>query len=143
MSELTLERTFPAAPERLFELVTQTDNLLQWWGPEGLNVQNHDLDLSRPGNWWSVLVNAEGGHHKMSGVVVAVDPPRSVEFTWGWHDENDNRGHESHVRFEISENGSGGAHFRLIHTGLPDDESAHNHNNGWSSSLNKLQRIAV
>ncbi len=37
-------------------------------------------------------VNAEGGRHKASGVVVAVDPPKSVEFTWGWYNDNDERG---------------------------------------------------
>jgi uncharacterized protein YndB with AHSA1/START domain len=90
----------------------------------------------------SVMINAEGGRYKVSGEVIQVDPPRSVEFTWGWHDENDARGHESQVRFEVEPNGSGGTLFRLIHSGLADDESAANHNEGWTSCLRKLERLA-
>ncbi len=142
MSTLTLERSFPVAPETVFDFVTQTKNLLKWWGPEGMTVPEHNLDLSKVGAWSSVMVNAEGGRHKVTGEVTRVDPPRSVEFTWGWHDENDARGHESRVRFEIEPSDTGGAVFRLIHSDLPDEESAANHNEGWTSSLRKLERLA-
>ncbi len=33
MSELKLERTFPATPDTVFEYLTNTDYILQWWGP--------------------------------------------------------------------------------------------------------------
>lgn len=142
MSELRIERNFPAEPGKVFAFVTRMENLLKWWGPEGMSVPEHDLDLSKPGDWSSVMVNAEGGRHKVSGVVVAVDPPRSVEFTWGWHDDNDERGYESLVRFEIEPDDAGGTRFLLTHSGLADEESAANHREGWSSSLNKLERLA-
>lgn len=141
MKDLVLERTFAHPPEKVFAFVTRTEHLLRWWGPEGTEVGEHRLDLSRPGPWSSTLVNTEGGLHKMSGVVIAVDPPHSVEFTWGWHDAEDVRGHESRVRFEIEPDG-GGSRFRLIHSELPDEESAANHNRGWSSSLKKLEQLA-
>jgi len=142
MSELTLERVFSADVETVFAFITRTEHLLKWWGPEGTNVGEHDLDLSRPGTWSSTMVNAEGGKYKVSGEVLHADPPRRVEFTWGWHDEQDVRGHESRVRFDIAENLGGGTRFVLTQTGLPDDESAFNHNEGWTSSLRKLERVA-
>ena len=143
MSELVIERRFSADAETVFAYVTQTGHLLEWWGPEGMAVTEHDLDLSRPGPWVSTIVNAEGGTHKVSGVVIAVDPPRSVEFTWGWHDAEDKRGHDSCVRFEVRPGEGGGSHFRLVHTGLADDESAEGHSRGWTSTLKKLERLAV
>lgn len=141
MSDLRIERRFAAAPETVFAFVTRPEHLLQWWGPEAMGLKDHQLDFSRPGPWFATLVNAEGGLHKMSGRVVAVDPPRSVEFTWGWHDATDRRGHESRVRFEMRPDGAGGTDFRLIHTNLPDDESAANHDRGWTSTLRKLERL--
>lgn len=78
----------------------------------------------------------------MSGIVTAINPPTSIEFTWGWHDENDVRGHESQVRFEVEPDGAGGTLFTLIHAELPDDESAANHMIGWTSALVKLERMA-
>ena len=142
MSDLVLERRFAADAETVFAYVTETQNLLKWWGPEGMTLPEHDLDLSAPGAWMSVMVGAEGGRHKVSGQVLAVEPPRAVEFTWAWHDENDERGHESRVRFEVSPNPEGGADFRLIHKGLADDKSATGHEEGWTSALRKLERLA-
>ncbi|MEH6404782.1 MAG: SRPBCC domain-containing protein [Sneathiella sp.] len=140
MSVLKIERTFTLDPTSVFSYLTKTENLLKWWGPEGMNMKEHSLDLSKPGAWSSTLVNAEGGLHKMSGHVVTIDPPNSVEFTWGWHNDEDVRGIETVVRFEVSENRAGGTDFLLIHSGLTNEESAENHGKGWSSSLRKLER---
>lgn len=142
MSELRIERQFSMDPETVFAFVTKTEHLLKWWGPEGMTVPEHDLDLSRTGPWSSVMVGSEGNSHKVSGEVINIDPPNSVEFTWGWHDDDDQRGHNSKVRFEVSRNGTGGTQFLLIHSDLTDDESASNHNVGWTSSLVKLERLA-
>ena len=141
MSEVRIERTFESDPETVFAFVTEGEKLLKWWGHEGMTIPEHNLDFSEPGPWMATLVGAEGGRYKMSGEVVAVDPPNSVEFTWGWHDENDERGHSSHVRFDVKPAETGGAEFVLTHTGLPDDESAANHNRGWTSSMSKLDRV--
>ena len=142
MTELRLERHFKADPKTVYDFVTKAENLVKWWGPEGMHVPEGDLDLTKAGKpWSSVMVNAEGGRHKVTGEVVAVEPPESVEFTWAWHDENDERGHESTVRFEVKPDGGDGAIFTLIHSGLTDEESARNHEMGWTSSLRKLERL--
>lgn len=141
MSELRIERTFPAAPETVFDYLTNTEYLLQWWGPEGISISEHNLDLSRPGPWTSTMTNAEGTHYKVSGEVLAFDQPHAVEFTWAWHDEADQRGHESRVRFEVAPNSDGGTQFVMIHSGLADEESAASHNDGWTSSFVKLERV--
>lgn len=142
MTTLKLEREFAADPELVFAFVTQPEHLLKWWGHEGTTVTQHQLDLTRPGPWSSVLMNANGSTHKVSGTVLAVDPPHSVEFTWAWHDENDERGRDTAVRFEVYSNGSGGTLFTLTHSGLADEESAANHRVGWTSTFNRLERIA-
>ena len=142
MSELRIDRTFAADVETVFSFITRTENLLKWWGPEGMGMNEHSLDLSKPGAWSSTLINSEGGLHKMSGEVLNIDPPRSVEFTWGWHDENDARGHNSRVRFEVAANAAGGTDFTLTHLELADEDSAKNHTMGWTSSLRKLERLA-
>jgi len=141
MNELRIERSFPAAPETVFDYLTNTEYLLQWWGPEGISVSEHNLDLSRPGPWGSTMTNAEGARYKVTGEVVTLDPPHAVEFTWAWHDEDDARGHESRVRFEVHPDGNGGTKFVMIHSGLADEDSATSHSSGWSSSFVKLERV--
>lgn len=142
MADLILERKLGAPIDRVFQFVTQPENLTQWWGPEGMTVPEGDLNFSRLGPWDSVMMNSEGQKYKVSGTVTAIDPPSSVAFTWAWHDENDQRGHESRVTIELIEQ-SGGTLFRLTHAGLADEESSKNHEQGWNSTLNKLERMAA
>lgn len=142
MPDVTLERSFPVPPERLFAFVSETANLLEWWGPESITVAEHALDFTRPGPWHSVMVNDEGQRFKVSGQVTHVDPPRSVGFTWGWHDDDDRRGAESHVTLTVSDDGDGGSRLTLDHRDLADDETATRHTAGWTSSLRKLERLA-
>ena len=142
MSELRIERQFAASPQTVFDFITKKDNLLKWWGPESMSIEGDNLDFCKPGPWASVMVNAEGGRYKVTGEVVSVEPHEAVELTWAWHDENDDRGHESHVRFEVKNDGRGGSIFTLIHSNLADEESVTNHNMGWTSSFKKLERMA-
>ncbi|MEX0365619.1 MAG: SRPBCC domain-containing protein [Ruegeria sp.] len=138
MADLRLEREFLVAPEQLFAWVSDGPKLLQWWGPEGLHVPEHDLDFSRTGAWFSVMENGEGQRFKVSGHVTHVDAPKSVGFTWAWHDENDQRGDESHVTFTV-EATDNGARLVLDHRELGDDEISASHEGGWTSSLRKLE----
>lgn len=138
MADLKLERDFPVTPEVLFEWISDGARLLQWWGPEGIHVPEHDLDFSRTGPWYSVMKNDDGQTFKVSGHVTHVDPPNSVGFTWAWHDDQDQRGAESHVTFSVMSNGSG-SRLVLDHRELADAEAAANHEQGWTSSLRKLE----
>jgi hypothetical protein len=68
-----------------------------------------------------------------------------VTFSWGWYDEDDIRGHESIVRFDIvkaSDESADEACFKLTHMNLPSKESARLHKGGWSSSLVKLEHLS-
>ncbi len=143
MSELKIEKHFKASPEKVFAFVTQTEHLLKWWGPVGITITEHNLSLSDLGAWSSVMKGSEGNTYKVTGEVLAIDPPNSVDFSWAWHDENDVRGHESSVRFEVKSDGNGGTLFTMIHSNLPDDETAQKHNQGWSSSFTKLEKLAA
>lgn len=47
-SKLTLERTFDASIDEVWELWTTKEGIQLWWGPEGFSVVVNELDL-RPG----------------------------------------------------------------------------------------------
>lgn len=137
MTDLRIERDFDVPPETLFEWITDGARLLQWWGPEGMTIPEHELDFSRTGPWYSVMRNVEGQDYKVSGQVTHVNPPHSVGFTWGWHDEDDQRGAESHVTFTVHATGTG-SKLVLDHRDLESPEQCENHKKGWTSSLRKL-----
>lgn len=134
---LHLERSFAVSPERLFAWVTQADKLMQWWGPEGIDVFESDLDLTRPGAYFAKMRGSEGAVYHVSGQVTHVSPPRSVGFTWAWHDDAGLRGPDSHVTFTIKADGKG-ARLLISHRDLPTPELAESHAKGWGSTLEKL-----
>ena len=84
MTDLKIEREFSADPESVFAFLTGAENVSKWWGPEGMTVKGENMSFSRLGAWDSVMMNAEGGTHKVTGEVTAIDPPNPVEFTWGY-----------------------------------------------------------
>ncbi|MEM7241449.1 MAG: SRPBCC domain-containing protein [Pseudomonadota bacterium] len=141
MSDLTFTRNFKASPELVFDFVTQQDHIAKWWGPEKMHCPVLNMNLTKPGAWLSTMENKDGQHYTVSGEVVDVDPPKRVTFTWAWHDENDTRGNESRVTFEVTSDGSGGSVFTLTHRGLVDEESRNGHEQGWTSSIRKLEKL--
>lgn len=141
MSDLRLERDFEVSADRLYRAVTEHADLIRWWGPEGVHVPEETLDFTRTGPWHSVMIgNDSGKRFKVSGHVTHVDPPRSVGFTWAWHDDDDQRGHESHVTFTVEETASG-ARLVIDHRDLDSAEMVENHKMGWTSSLSKLPAL--
>ena len=142
MTDLRLEREFRVSPERLFAAVSTQSDLLQWWGPEGGHVPQGDLDFTRTGAWYSVMQNDEGQQFKVSGQVTHVEPPTSVGFTWAWHDDQGQRGAESHVTFTVLPAGTG-ARLIIDHRDLGDGEQSANHAKGWTSSLRKLAALCT
>lgn len=143
--DTTLEftRTYPVAPDRLWQAVTQPGQLVQWFGPEGVDLHDCTLDFTRTGPWHCDMVGRESGDHFIvSGQITHVRPPEngtgSVGLTWAWHDATGRRTHESHVTFEVSTTQDNQAHLRLIHRELPDVETAQSHTKGWLSTLRCL-----
>lgn len=142
MATLTIERRFASDPATVFAYISETQHLLKWWGPESMTVPEHNLSFARTGPWYSVMTNAEGQRYKVSGQVTHVDPPNSVGFTWAWHDENDQRGVESHVTIRLVPAQDGGTKFHLSHADLPGEEAAESHERGWTSALRKLEALS-
>ena len=140
MGDVRITREFDAAPERVFAYITKTEHLLKWWGHDGTTLPEHQLGFDKTGPWMSTMLTDEGNRYKMSGQVTHVDPPRSIGFTWAWHDENDQRGVESHVTIKLVPAQNGGTKFELHHVDLPP-EAAENHERGWIATLTRLERL--
>ena len=143
MSLLKIERIFPVSPEKVFAFITQMENLLQWWGPKGTTIAENNLDLSKIGNWFMVMVDPMGGRHKVTGEVLSIDPPRSVEFTLIVEDGQGGRMIDSVVRFQISPIDTGGTHFLLTQSGLTGAEIELQSKQGWASTLSRLEELLV
>lgn len=90
--KLTLERTFRAPIDEVWELWTTREGIEAWWGPEGFEVRVRSLDL-RPGGKLSYAMSAAGAEQvdymKKAGMPVStqhlieyveVEPPRRLVY---------------------------------------------------------------
>lgn len=140
MSDIRLEREFAVNPERLFEVISTRADLVRWWGHDGWTFSDENIDFSKTGPWFADMRSDEGNRYKMSGQVTLVRPPHAIGFTWAWHDEDDNRGHESHVTFTVKESGVG-AQLVIDHRELATDDIAAQHAKGWAGPMGRLSRL--
>ena len=140
MTDIVITRIFRAGLDHVFDYISTPERILEWWGPEGMSVPVAQMDFGKHGPWMSEMHAPDGKIFKVSGEVTNVDPPKSVGFTWARHDDNDQRGHESHVLIELEATGDM-TRFTLTHSGLADQASADSHNDGWTSTLDKLEQI--
>ena len=136
MSELRIERSYPITAAEMFAYVTEPNNLIKWWGPEGTTVTEAKLDFRRLGPWVLVL-QTQRGPFTMKGSVVSVSPPNALEFTMNVPGDDTA---DSTVRFEIAPDDRGGSRLTLIQWGITD-EMVEMGQRGWGSTLARLEKL--
>ncbi|MEQ8698544.1 MAG: SRPBCC domain-containing protein [Bauldia litoralis] len=137
---LVVERVFKAPPETVFAAWTDPEILVQWWGPEGFHTPERGMDVRQGGAWRTVMRNAEGEPHAVSGVYHEITPSRRLVMTWGWEEPDGSRGHETLVEltFEPTEDGT---RLKLVQRLFETTEGRDRHNMGWASSLDCLEQF--
>jgi uncharacterized protein YndB with AHSA1/START domain len=72
-----------APPERVFQAITDPNQMPLWWGQQGLyRVTQWKADLRPGGKWQSDGVGADGTTFRVEGEYLEVDPPRLLVHTW-------------------------------------------------------------
>jgi uncharacterized protein YndB with AHSA1/START domain len=132
---LVIERVFKAPPERVFKAWTDADILARWWGPEGFHAK---LDVRVGGAWKSTMVGPKGEAHVVSGVYREIVPPKRLVMTWSWETDG-RRGHETVIELTF-EPAAGGTRMRMVQSLFESADQRDQHNMGWTSSFNDLER---
>ena len=147
--KLTLERTYDASREEVWEVLTTKDGIEALLGPDGFEVEVHKLDL-RPGGELEYVMRAVGREQveymTQSGLslvtrqnvrFVAVDPPRRLvtrdlaNFVPGVEP------YEVETAIELEAVG-GGTHLVMTFDAMHDDRWTQNAKLGREQELRKL-----
>jgi uncharacterized protein YndB with AHSA1/START domain len=135
--ELRLERTFRAAPDRVFAAFTHVDVLRRWWAPGvGWDIPIAEVDLKVGGRMRLVMRNPEGEVYGGHGEFVEVDPPRRLAYVWTWDNEPDAAPQFVEVDFAQTDDGS--TLVVLTNKGLRDEAALEDHRDGWQLSFDNL-----
>ena len=136
---LRLERVFSATPDKVYAAWTTPDTLAKWWGPEGTTMASHSFDASEGGNYRATMRVPDGSEHTVTGVFRELVPNRRVVLTWAWEQEG-KRGHETEIRVDLEPKGDGTL-MRFEQSVFADTDQRDKHNQGWTSTFNRLDTI--
>jgi uncharacterized protein YndB with AHSA1/START domain len=114
------QRTYPHPIDRVWTAVT-TPEELQHWFPSSVDL---DLAVGAP-----VRFSGDPYVENRPGIVVAVDPPRHLAFTWG----------DDELRFDLEEVDVGSCRFTLTNL-LSERDAAARNASGWAVCLGELDK---
>jgi uncharacterized protein YndB with AHSA1/START domain len=137
---LRIERTYEAPAAAVFDAWTSEEVLRRWFHAAfDWETSVAEVDLRVGGAVRVVMHNPHKDEdHGGGGHYTVVDPPRRLAFTWSW-DRDDI---ESLIEVEFEEAG-GATTVRFTHSGLPDEETARDHEEGWNRCFDNLERALV
>jgi uncharacterized protein YndB with AHSA1/START domain len=145
---VTAEIFIAAPPERVFQAITDSRQLLLWWGSEGpCKATVWEFDARIGGRWrfeagdpsGSVVINAVSDF-KAGGEIVEYDPPRVLAYSWiaNWHDD---RAQRTMVRWELAPSGAG-TKVKVTHSGLAKLPVARkDYGGGWPGVVEMLKKF--
>jgi uncharacterized protein YndB with AHSA1/START domain len=143
---LVCEIEIGAPPARVFEALTDSAQLIQWFNDPSCPVKYWKMDARKGGAYsyatekGSVVVNGVS-EFECHGEILEYDPPRVLVYTWigNWHIDKQR---ETVVRWDLTPTASG-THVKVTHSGLAQEPAARkDYSGGWPGVLTSLKQFA-
>ena len=134
---LTLKRRLNATPEKVYDAWTNPAKIAGWFGPDGTEVERTEADVRINGRYCFMLRDSDCDEHEVSGVYREVIPNEKLVFTWAWKGTPEQ---VSLVTVLFKRDGDGTI-LTLTHEQLPNDATRDHHREGWTGSLDKLEKL--
>jgi uncharacterized protein YndB with AHSA1/START domain len=139
---LTLTRRLRARPEKVYAAWTEPQNLARWFAtsqakPGSINA---DLDVRVGGRYRISFINeASGEYFEVGGLYRDVVPNERLQFTWAWHSTPER---ESLVTVQIKPDAAGTL-LVFRHEQFADQTARDNHERGWNTFLDALEKACA
>ncbi len=136
-NQIIVERIFDAPVSLLWQIWTEPEFILQWFGgdPRG-TVITAEMDVSIGGKYKVHFADSNGSDHTAWGSFTLVDKHKRLNYSWEWLSEP---GKTSEVEVEFISLGDQ-SKLVLTHKNLHPD-SKHRYQQGWTVALDKFQHI--
>jgi uncharacterized protein YndB with AHSA1/START domain len=135
---LVVRRTIRATPEKLFAAWTDPQQLVRWWGPEGVTCPAAEVDLRPGGSYRIANLMPDGTQLWISGEFELIEPPHRLIYTWRL--ELPSAGIERvSILFEAR---GAGTEVIVTHERIGSAAARTTHERGWQQCLAGLARFA-
>jgi uncharacterized protein YndB with AHSA1/START domain len=139
-TSLEIKRFINAPPVRVFEAWIDPAQLKQWFGPEWVQTRELLAEAKVGGKFQWDLITGDGEEKMIGGEYREIIPGKKIVFTWRHFDDEAWENCVSIVSVEFLDS-DGGTELRLKHEQLPSEESRDDHNRGWNSVLDRLEKF--
>jgi uncharacterized protein YndB with AHSA1/START domain len=113
--EIVLTRVIAAPRERVFQAWTDPAQIVQWFGPDGFQVESLECDIRPGGRWRFVYTGPDGAVYDNRMVFLRIEAPRLIEMEHGSdRDEDPHRFHVT-VTFDAQDDGKTVLTMRQLH----------------------------
>jgi uncharacterized protein YndB with AHSA1/START domain len=82
VAALVVRRTIRARPEALFAAWTDPQQLVRWWGPEGVTCTAAEIDLRVGGRYRIANRMPDGSTLWIAGEFELIEPPSRLIYSW-------------------------------------------------------------
>jgi uncharacterized protein YndB with AHSA1/START domain len=137
---LETKRLIKAPRDRVYAAWTDPAQLKKWFGPENVKTRDLVADVRVGGQFRWDCTDPEGKELTISGEYRELQSGRKIVFTWQLEEDEDWKNHSSLVTVEFFDR-EGGTEVRLTHEKLPTEPSLDDHEQGWNSVLDKLEKF--
>jgi uncharacterized protein YndB with AHSA1/START domain len=138
--ELTvkLSSRVQAPPRRVFEAMTDPNQVAAWWGPEGFTCPEVTLDVRVGGAYRIAMQPPQGELFHLVGEYVEVSPPSHLAYTFRWEPPDpDDR--ETVARLALRES-AGATEIELTQGTFATEARRELHEAGWTDTFDRLAR---
>ncbi|HUK44134.1 MAG TPA: SRPBCC family protein [Gaiellaceae bacterium] len=136
---LHLEKDLAAPPERVFGAFAEASQLRQWWGPAGFLVPQLQFDAAEGASYRITMQPPDGDAFQLGGTFRIVEAPWRLVFTFAW-EEPDPEDQETLVTLSFAPTGAG-THLSLDQDPFKTETRLELHRNGWTETLERLERF--
>jgi uncharacterized protein YndB with AHSA1/START domain len=146
LNSVVAEIHIDAPPERVFQAITQPEQLMRWFTDSSCPVKLWEVDARKGGRWRSAnhpsAKSLNGvNEFRAAGEILEIDPPRLLVYTWhaNWHDDPSLA---TVVRWEL-QSSKNGTQVKVTHSGLAKEKLAReDYAGGWVGVLKYLKTFA-
>ena len=125
-----------APPARVFEAMTDPEQVAKWWGPQGFTCPEVTLDLRVGGAYRIAMQPPDGELFHLTGKYVEIEPPSRLAYTFRWEPPDpDDR--ENVARLALRER-DGATEVALTHGPFATEARRELHKAGWTDTLVRL-----
>lgn len=122
--EIVITRVVDAKREDVFRVWTDPAEIVQWFGPDGMSIETHEIDIRVGGVWRFNMVAPDGTMYDNRMEFLRIDSPNLLEVNHGPDADDDPGKFRMLVTFDEQSNGKTVVTLRQLHPSRAQRDNA-------------------